>query len=95
MKNTPPVRRNLMETLSREEMVRRAVRVLNAPGGTVNAKVAYLTSKGCDGGIIMEALNIATSGELVRVATGEPAPKPRRTRRANPFAKIRKALNEP
>lgn len=80
-------------------MVRRAVRVLNAPGGTVNAKVAFLTSKGCDGGVIMEALNICTSGELVRVALGgEPSapPKaPRRTRRANPFAKIRKALNEP
>jgi hypothetical protein len=84
-----------MEKLSHEEMVKRAVRVLNAPGGTVNAKVAFLTSKGCDGLVIMEALNIATSGELVRTALGNPS-KPRRARRTkNPFAKIRKALNEP
>lgn len=91
---TLPGRTQDMEKLSHEELVKRAVRVLNAPGGTVNAKVAFLTSKGCDGTVIMEALNIATSGELVRTALG--GSKPRRARRTkNPFAKIRKALNEP
>lgn len=60
----------MMEKLSREEMVKRAVSVLKAPGGTVNAKVAFLTGKGCDGVVIMEALDIASRGELVRSALG-------------------------
>lgn len=51
-------------------MVRRAVRVLLAPGGTVQMKLAYLDSKGCDGSVITEALNTASDGELVRTALG-------------------------
>ena len=59
---------NPSNVLPREEMVRRAVRVLLAPGGTVQMKLAYLSDKGCDGTVITEALNTASGGELVRTA---------------------------
>jgi len=49
-----------MENLSQAEQIRRAVLVLNAPKGTVNEKVAFLTSKGCDAGVVMEAARLVT-----------------------------------
>lgn len=67
--------------MTREEMLRRAVAVLNAPKGTVNAKVCFLTARGCDGTLIMEALNIASGGEVVRSALGETSRRSRRPRR--------------
>ena len=55
------------------EIIRKCVNVLNAPGGTVNAKVCFLTSKGVDMVDIMEALNVAGDGALLEAA-GLPAP---------------------
>jgi hypothetical protein len=34
-------------------------------------KLAYLTSKGCDGSVITEALDIASGGELLATALGD------------------------
>tara|TARA_R110000787_G_scaffold188758_2_gene300526 strand:+ start:659 stop:1033 length:375 start_codon:yes stop_codon:yes gene_type:complete len=55
------------------EVVRKAVNVLNAPKGTINAKMDYIVSKVMAEGytnqeattVFLEALNIASNGELL------------------------------
>jgi len=54
----------------REEFIVKAVRVLKAPGGTVQAKISFLKHKGMTDAEITEALNRATNGEIVRSALG-------------------------
>ena len=54
--------------MSRRDFVERAVRMLLAPGGTVQMKMTFLSLKGCTGEEITEALDEATNGELVRTA---------------------------
>lgn len=60
------------ETLTSEERVRRAVKVLQTPKGLVSHRIEFLKLKGCTTTEIMEALNQATDGELVRTALGDP-----------------------
>lgn len=70
-KPTPRVEKVIKPNYS--ELVRKCVGVLNAPKGTVNAKQAYLTQKLAEEGctkqeantIFLEALNIASNGELL------------------------------
>lgn len=52
----------------RKDFVERAVRVLLAPGGTVQMKMTFLSLKGCTGDEITQALDEATNDELVRTA---------------------------
>jgi hypothetical protein len=59
-----------VETLTSEERVRRAMKVLMAPEGLVADKMQFLKLKGCSDAEVMEALNQATGGELVRTALG-------------------------
>lgn len=64
------------DKLSRSEAIRKAVKVLNAPMGTVQQKQDYITLKLTQEGygvndafnIFLEALNIASNGELLRSA---------------------------
>lgn len=53
---------------TKEGRIERAVAVLNAPGGFVQDKQAFLKSKGVSDSEFLEALNIATSGELLWAA---------------------------
>jgi hypothetical protein len=63
---------------TREEAIRKSVKVLNAPMGTVQQKQDYITTKLVQEGfgvndafnIFLEALNIASNGELLRTALG-------------------------
>lgn len=60
--------------MSYDEAVSKSVKVLNAPMGTVNAKQVYITQKLTSDGftkeeistIFLEALNIASNGELLK-----------------------------
>lgn len=49
----------------REEFVRRAVSVLNAPQGFVAQKIAFLKSKGVSDEEVTVALNRASGGAVV------------------------------
>jgi hypothetical protein len=59
---------------SKEEAIRKSVKVLNAPMGTVQQKQDYITYKLVGEGyeineamnIFLEALNIASNGELLK-----------------------------
>lgn len=63
---------------TKEEAIRKCVKVLNAPMGTVQQKQDYITYKLVAEGygindamnIFLEALNIASNGELLRTALG-------------------------
>lgn len=50
---------------SREEMLRKSIKVWNAPKGTCQQKHAFLESKGVPHEIILEALNVASNGALL------------------------------
>ncbi len=45
--------------------IERAVNVFNAPKGTVQQKISFMQNKGMDQTDILEALNIASNGELL------------------------------
>jgi hypothetical protein len=59
----------------RRDFVERAVRVLLAPGGTVQMKMTFLSHKGCTGDEITQALDDASNGELVKTALGSASPQ--------------------
>jgi len=59
------------EGLSEAETIRRAVKVLQAPTGTVQQKIQYLTEqKGLTMTQVLEAMNQATDGGLIAAALG-------------------------
>jgi len=69
MRTTKPKRPNFKyPTETKEGRLERAVAVLHDPGGPVAWKVEFLRLKGLSGLEIMEALNIASGGELSRTA---------------------------
>jgi hypothetical protein len=74
MKITKPKRPNFKYSPeTKEGRLERAVAVLHAPGGFASSKVEFLRLKGLSGLEIMEALNIASGGELLRAAGLETA----------------------
>lgn len=54
-----------VEEMSREDLLRKSVKVWNAPQGTAQQKHAFLEEKGVPHEIILEALNIASNGALL------------------------------
>jgi len=67
---------------TREGRQERAVAVMKDPHGFVNEKVEFLRLKGMSGDEILEALNTATGGELIRTTVpSDPRQEPhQRTR---------------
>ena len=57
-----------VDGLSHQDQVRRAVNVWNAPKGTAQEKHSFLASAGLNEDVILEALNIASNGELLAAA---------------------------
>ncbi len=52
--------------LTHQEQIRRAVSVWNAPKGTAQEKHSFLASAGLPEDVILEALNIASDGALLK-----------------------------
>lgn len=69
---------DVVKKSTKDEAIRKSVNVLNAPMGTVQQKQDYITYKLVGEGygtqeamnIFLEALNIASNGELLRSALG-------------------------
>lgn len=54
--------------MTRQEFIEKAVQVLKAPKGSVQAKIEFLKDKGMTDLEVTEALNQVTNGEIVRSA---------------------------